>query len=282
MKRIALFIALGSVVCLLPMCRKNKKYDNSSAPRLNAIVENAYAEMTNMTDQAIRGNMVFYKSGTVILTNVQDGKPATESKAACNVIITIDTLGTNKTVTIDWGSNNCDCNDGKQRRGKIVTTFTGSYFSLGTVITHTPVDYYVNNHKIEGTKVVTNMGPNSNGQLYYAVEVNGVVTMSSGEIVNYYSSRTRTFVSGYNTPLYFWDDEYDITGFANATVSNGDSYMANITLPLHIKIGCGYITSGTLEVTPSGKPTRIINYGDGSCDATFTVTVNGNTYTING
>jgi hypothetical protein len=282
MKKIALFATLLVVVLFLPMCRKNKKYDNSSAPRLNAIVENAYSEMTNMTDQAIRGNMVYYKSGTVILDNVQDGKPFTDSKAACNVVITIDTLGTTKTVTIDWGSNNCDCNDGKQRRGKIVTTLSGSYYAQGTVITHTPVDYYVNNNKIEGTKVVTNMGPNSSGQPYYSVVIDGVVTMSSGEIVTYHSTRTRTFVTGFSTPLNFWDDEYDITGFANASVSDGDSYMANITLPLHIKIGCGFITSGTLDITPSGKPTRTINYGDGTCDATFTITVNGNTYTING
>jgi hypothetical protein len=82
--------------------------------------------------------------------------------------------------------------------------------------------------------------------------------------------------------LNFYDDEYDITGTANAAVVDGDGYVANITSPLHIKIGCGYITEGEIEITPSDKPVRVINYGNGTCDGTFTITINGNTYTING
>jgi hypothetical protein len=105
--------------------------------------------------------------------------------------------------------------------------------------------------------------------------------LSTGEIVNYTSSRVRTFTAGYNTQFNFWDDEYDITGTANATVVNGDGYQAQTTAPLHVKVGCGYITRGTLEITPTGKPVRVIDYGSGTCDATFTVTINGTTYTIN-
>jgi hypothetical protein len=257
-----------------------KKYDNSEAPANNAIVENAFDEMTNMSDQAIKGNLVYYKLDKV---NYFYGskEQAQFEKTPCAVNITIDTVSSPKTVTIDWGSSNCDCNDGKQRRGKIVTTFTGSYFNTGTVITHTPVDYYVNNNKIEGTKTVTNMGYNTNNQLYYNVSINGTVTKSTGEIITYTSTRVRTFTAGFTTPLNFWDDEYDITGTANATVVNGDSWEAHTTSALHIKVGCGYITKGTLEITPAGKPVRVIDYGTGACDATFTVTVNGNTYTIN-
>jgi hypothetical protein len=117
--------------------------------------------------------------------------------------------------------------------------------------------------------------------LYYNVSINGTVTKSTGEIITYTSTRVRTFTAGFTTPLNFWDDEYDITGTANATVVNGDSWEAHTTSALHIKVGCGYITKGTLEITPAGKPTRVIDYGTGACDATFTVTVNGNTYTIN-
>jgi hypothetical protein len=280
MKKIALFATLLVVVLFLPMCRKNKKYDNSSAPRLNAIVENAYSEMTNMTDQAIRGNMVYYKSGTVILDNVQDGKPFTDSKAACNVVITIDTLGTTKTVTIDWGSNNCDCNDGKQRRGKIVTTLSGSYYAQGTVITHTTDNYYVNDIKIDGMKTVTNMGPNSNGQPYFNVEIDGQATLTSGTVVDYISSRIRTWNSGYITPFNRMDDVYDITGNASAVYSNGGGYSANTTSPVRIQVGCAFPTQGIIEMTPVDKPTRTINYGDGNCDSQFTVTVNGNTYSF--
>lgn len=258
-----------------------KKYDNSNAPKLNALTETYFSEFSNMTDQAITGNMVYYKVGEVVVNNSIEGKPYLNDKANCNVVITLDTANATKTITIDWGSTNCTCNDGKTRRGKLVSTFTGSYFAQGTVITHTPVDYYVNDNKVEGTKVVTNMGLNGNGQPYYNVEINGVVTMSTGEIVNYTSTRVRTFISGYTTPSIFIDDEYEITLSSNATVTNGDSYEAHTTSPLVVKVGCGYIKKGVLSITPSGKPERVIDYGEGSCDATFTITVNGNTYVIN-
>lgn len=258
-----------------------KKYDNSDAPKLNAIAETYFSEFSNMADQAITGQMVFYKVGQVVVNDLAEGKPFQLDKTDCNVVITLDTAGTNKTITIDWGTSNCTCNDGKSRRGKLITTFTGSYFAQGTVITHTPIDYYVNDNKVEGTKVVTNMGLNTSGQPYYNVEVNGTVTMSSGEIVNYTSSRVRTFTSGYSTPSVFVDDEYAITLNSNATVTNGDSYEAHTTSPLVVKIGCGYIKKGVLSITPTGKPERVIDYGDGTCDATFTITVNGHTYVVN-
>ncbi len=274
------FMLTSASVFLLFACGK-RKYDNSSAPKLNAIAETYFSEFSNMTDQAITGQMVYYKVGQVIVDNVADGKPLLSEKTDCNVVITLDTAGTNKTITIDWGSSNCTCNDGKTRRGKLVTTFTGSYFATGTVMTHTPVDYYVNNNKVEGTKVVTNMGLNTSGQPYYNVDVNGTVTMSTGEIIDYTSSRVRTFTSGYTTPSVFIDDEYEITLTSNATVTNGDSYEAHTTSPLQIKVGCGYIKKGVLSITPTGKPERVIDYGDGTCDATFTITVNGHTYVVN-
>jgi hypothetical protein len=82
--------------------------------------------------------------------------------------------------------------------------------------------------------------------------------------------------------LWFWDDEYDITGTANATVVNGDGYSAVVVQPLHVKVGCAFITKGVLNFTPTGQMVRVIDYGDGTCDAKFTVTINGQTYTING
>ena len=255
-------------------------YDNSSAPKSNAIIENAFDDMTNMSDQAVNGNLEFYNSPKVSVYYL-DKSEIIVNKEACNVIISIDTLSSPKSVTIDWGNTNCDCNDGKQRRGKIITTFTGKYRDVGTVITHTPVNYYVNDNKIEGTRTVTNMGLNASNQPYFNVSIDGVVTMSTGEVFTYTSTRVRTWTNGSSTLLTFLDDEYDITGSATATSTSGNGYTATITSPLHIKVGCAFITSGILDFTPTGKLLRTINYGDGTCDTSFTVTVNGVTYTIN-
>jgi len=238
MKKIALLPVALLVALSFTSCKKNK-YDKSEAPKNNAIVENAFDEMTNMSDQAIKGNLVYYKMD---LVNVYYGKwdEGNAVKTPCTVNITIDTLSSPKSVTIDWGTTNCDCNDGKQRRGKIITTFTGSYYNAGTVITHTPVDYYVNDHKVSGTKTVTNMGLNSSSQPYYNVAVNGLVNMSTGEIITFNSNRGRTFTARSATPLYLWDDEYDIFGLAAASVVNGNCLAWNITLPVPPQTWIGF------------------------------------------
>lgn len=274
-KLLLIMFGLGLV---LSSCGKFR-YDKDQSAVVNSKVESAFDEMTNISDQAITGNMVYYKNGGVIVREPGD-KPLTQ-KTACNVIITIDTMGSVKTVTVDYGTSNCDCNDGKTRRGKIITTFTGFYHAQGTIITHTPVEYYVNDIKIDGTKTVENMGLNSSGKPYFNVQINGVATLTSGETLSYTSTRVRTWTDGFNTLLNRFDDEYDITGTAVGVFSSGGGYTTNITSPVHIKVGCGFPVSGTLEITPQSNPVRILDYGTGTCDATFTVTVNGQTYTFN-
>jgi hypothetical protein len=272
-------LAILSLVALsLTSCLKNRLKKDQSA-LVNYKIETAFDEMTNISDQAITGNMVYYKSGQIIVT--KPGQNIAFEKADCNVIITIDTTSSTKSVTVDYGSSICTCNDGKTRRGKIVTTFTGQYIAPGTIITHTPVDYYVNDVKYEGTKTVQNMGLNASSQPYFNVQIDGTATLESGEVVDYTSTRVRTWTTGFNTLLNRFDDEYDITGTSEATFSSGDGYTGNTTSPIHIKVGCGFPVSGTLDITPTGKPVRQINYGDGTCDYSFTVTVSGYTFTIN-
>lgn len=272
-----LILSLLSVLLVFTSCRK--RYDNDPSALMNYKIETAFDEMTNISDQAVSGAMVYYKSGEVVFT--KPGEIVNLPKTPCNVIITLDTTSYPRTVTVDYGNTNCDCNDGKTRRGKIVTTYTGPYLAQGTIITHTPVDYYVNDVRIDGTKTVENMGLNNNSQPYYNIEINGSATQTSGEILNYTSSRVRTWVNGFNTLLDRFDDEYDITGTATGTFSSGGGYSSQTLSPIRIKIGCGFPVSGELQITPIDRPVRTINYGDGTCDHTFTVTVNGYTFTIN-
>lgn len=254
---------------------------SGSASTKNSQAESAYTEMPNISNQAMSGALVYYKSGKVIINTLGKESASVLEKAACNVVITIDTVGTPDTLIVDWGTANCTCNDGKTRRGKIITTWTGSYYDQGTVITHTPDGYYVNDNKVEGNMTVENMGNNSSGQPYFNIDINGLVTFTSGEVVTYTSTRVRTFTNGYTTQLYFMDDEYDVDGTANASSSDGDGWTTDVTSPLHVKVGCPFITKGVLDLTPVNLPTRTVDYGNGDCDASFTVTINGQTYTFN-
>lgn len=257
-----LLVLLSLVI--LSACRKEKEpRDNDLTSALdNRIAEAAFNDMLKQADDAAK-----------------DGG-LRELMDPCVVELTIDTTSMPRTLLIDFGTVNCTSQDGRQRRGKILVTFTGPYRAPGTVITITPQGYHVDDYLIQGTKTVTNLGLNSNGQTHFSVVVSGTITAPNGGWTStHQAQRVRTWIAGETTQTP-WDDEYLITGSGSGVNRNGIAYTLLITQALHVKIGCWYITAGKLEITPQGKPTRYIDFGNGNCDAGFTVTVNGVTYTV--
>jgi len=77
---------------------------------------------------------------------------------------------------------------------------------------------------------------------------------------------------------------YAITGSASGTKASGASFTVNITEALIRNMSSSlcrrHFTQGKVELTPSGKATRFIDYGTGACDDQATVTINGNVYNI--
>lgn len=200
----------------------------------------------------------------------------------CSPQVTMDLTVTPHTMLIDFGSANCTGLDGWVRRGKLRVTFTGAYSATGTVITITPEDYHVNDHLVQGVKTVTNAGPNAQGQTHFTVAVDGTVTAPDGSWTSSHAARrVRTWIAGEGTPTPF-DDVYLISGTGSGTDRNGIPYTLAITTPLRVEIGCRWVVSGVLEITPGSLAVRKVDYGDGTCDRKITVTVNGFTITFNG
>ena len=107
-----------------------------------------------------------------------------------------------KTLTIDFGTVNCTGDDGRARRGKIIAVYTGRYREEGTSITVTPEDFYIDDHHLQGSRVVTNLGNNSEGQLHYSVEQQGTLTTPDGDVITREASHVRTWVEGQNTGFF--------------------------------------------------------------------------------
>lgn len=70
-----------------------------------------------------------------------------------------------------------------------------------------------------------------------------------------------------------------IYGTSSGTNRAGVGFTVNTpqSSPLIKKVDCKWITSGVLELTPAGRKTRTVDYGNGTCDNKATFTVNGNT-----
>jgi hypothetical protein len=187
-------------------------------------------------------------------------------------------------ITIDFGSVNCLCVDGRYRRGKINVAYSGTYAASGSTHTITFDSFYVNNNKVEGSRTVTNMGTNSAGQMYFNITVDGTVTRVSGATIHHESNRVRTWIDGSATPDRF-DDVYSVTGGGTVTRTSalGGTTTATISImsPLIVAMNCDWIEAGTISQT-IGTHTRTLNYGTtASCDslATFT-TASGATVVI--
>ncbi len=249
-------VSISLLGLVVTSCQKNSDTaTDESVAADNATAEANFSDIARIVDVAAIENGLGKTTGTC---------PA----------VTVDTISTPHSMTLDFGTTNCTGADGKLRRGKIIVTWTAKYRQSGTVITLTFVDFYQNDNKIEGTKTVTNNGLNNAGHIYFTVQVtNAKITKASGKIISWNSTRTREWIQGANTPAVA-DDIYNITGSASGTDANSNAYSMTITKALTIDFSCQYhLTSGTIEVTPTGKATRVIDYGNGNCDDDATLTV---------
>ncbi len=249
-------ISLGLLSVVVTSCRKNA----DTATEESVAADNSTAE-ANFSDE----------SRIVDMAAIENGLGKTNSTCP---IVTVDTISTPHSMTLDFGTTNCTGTDGKARRGKITVTWTGRYRAAGTVITHTYTDFFQNDNKIEGTKTVTNMGLNNAGHIYFTIQIsNAKITKTNGKIISWSSTRTREWIQGANTASVA-DDIYSITGNASGTDGSGNAFSMVITKAITVDFSCQYhLISGTVEITPSGKATRVIDYGNGSCDDDATLTV---------
>jgi PBP1b-binding outer membrane lipoprotein LpoB len=267
---------------LFTSCRKNDEDNETGAATDNAFAEANFNDVANIADQAgFNGNTSTYRTGQ------DDGTLL----SAC-ATVTRDTANSSNpdTITVDFGSTNCLSLDGRYRRGKIVITYSGgqNYRDSGLVATIVPQNYFVNDNGISGTKTITNRGHITNGKLTWDVVTSGTVVLANnGGTITWNSTKTKVLLAGetyYNGPITWQTAKVGITGSANGTSAQGESFTANITSQLIRDFSCTanrkHFVQGTFDFTPGSRPTRTVDFGNGACDNTATVTINNNTYTI--
>lgn len=271
------FLSIISFSCQKDKDQQALEFDTQTAQD-NALAEGAFSDVNNIANQAI-------KNGASGLTTyrVQDGT-STYLSGCATVTITPDSSGTGGVASVDFGSTYCECLDGHYRSGIINFTYTGPYSDSGTVITTSFDNYYVGKDtahmfKVTGTKTVTNNGQNASRHTHFTIDVNGHLTDATGRNMDWTSTCDREWVAGEST-LTWQDDEYYITGNAQGTNFEGNSYTMSISQALDVDFSCHWIKSGTFNLTPTGKATRTFDYGDGTCDNKASVTVNGTTFPV--
>lgn len=177
-----------------------------------------------------------------------------------------------KTVTLDFG-NGCKARDGKLRKGKIITVFTGPMGIPGSKATTTFDGYKVDSIAVAGTHTVTNTST-SNNRIFSVSVADGKLTWDGGRWVNWSCTRNMTQIEGNGTPILPADDIFTITGSGRGENSRGNTWAHQITEPLVKRFTCRWISKGIISITRNAGSGQL-DFGDGSCDNKAVLTING-------
>jgi hypothetical protein len=179
-----------------------------------------------------------------------------------------------KTITIDYGAG-CTGFYENTRSGKIIIVVTGPRLTQGSKKTVTFDNYFFNGIKVEGTKVIENIGYNDNQHLVIAVTLTGgKLTLPDGKTIERTFERHREWIAGLLTRT-IWDDECLVTGTTTGISIKGVAYTNTIVTALHWKRVCKFIVSGVVKIEREGLETIELNYGEGECDAVAIISKGG-------
>lgn len=186
------------------------------------------------------------------------------------------------TTTIDFGEVNCLCNDGRERRGKIIMVHEGKYWDGLVFTTFTFQEFFVDDNQIIGEKTVS-QSINADGFRESVIDISGSIILADGSgTITYEADKVRTIVEGSETPTKR-DDVTETTGGSTCVLADGTEKTMNIITALvrtNEEECYRYIVEGIREITATDLPTITINYGDGTCDNLAEITVDGVTTVI--
>lgn len=238
----------------------------------NAVTDVAFDDVFNTVDNAtmIMENLIGAKGDLTSETVLADSCPA----------ITISAGVFPKTITINYGAG-CSGFNGSTRSGKIIIVVTNKRSVIGATRTVTFDNYYFNGIKVEGTKVLTTLTPNSNQDPLISVKLTGgKITLTDGKTIERSFEHQREWTAGWNTPKNIWDDEWLITGTATGKNINGLAYTNTILTALHWTRACEFMVSGTIKFERTAVEPVVLDYGTGTCDAKATLQRGDNTKEI--
>ncbi|MEI6346804.1 MAG: hypothetical protein WCP69_02545 [Bacteroidota bacterium] len=274
-KIMGLMLAIAGI-SLFTSCKKDRA-NNSEETELAIEIQSNNAEATKVYD--IINNEIDDASALIDSLNYVN---PTKTLDSC-VTITInhpDTTTWPKIIIYDF-SGNCTTENGNVLSGQIVINQTDRYRNDGMVRTITFNGFAINGYMVTGTKTITNLGTISGFKTFSVSIVDGAITTPTGEvIVTRNAQRVRSWIEGESTHQKY-DDVYLITGTTSGPTRNGKVFSSTITEPLLVAKNCRWIKRGKITTTIENGPVVLIDFGNGDCDRIATITINGNTRTVN-
>ncbi|MFV1976087.1 MAG: hypothetical protein ACC651_10080, partial [Candidatus Scalindua sp.] len=241
----------------------NFNEEEKSAYEAEESVENLFDVIESITNSAIKVSES-NSGGRVAEIN--------DPELAC---ATVDFTGTRQSgrVEINFGDG-CEGPDGKIRKGIIVVEYDGHWLVNDSKIYTVLKNFYVDDVKIEGTRILTNVSVDLEALVYTVEIINGKVIWPDETFLTRESDRTHTWIFGNGLD----DFELHVEGEALGKTRLGVEYTSKTIEPLIFKSSCRGNTiylpvSGVKTITIPERPVITVNYGLGDCDNKFEISI---------
>ncbi|WP_309641905.1 hypothetical protein [Flavobacterium sp.] len=281
---------LGLVLSILSIgCSKDDNKDSSQAfssdeAKVNSKIDVANDDVSDIVEgqyDATASNEAGRSSAGAVLINLPSCATVTRNP---DFGITL-TPGTEVTKTVDFGTEGCPMANGNVLKGKIIITFTYQPEATSHTINYQFDNFYHNAIKFTGNKTFTRtMSGGETSHPIVTMVMDMTATFPDSRVFTRVGTRTREIIAGMNTPNYFADNIYQVTGNWTTTFPNTTVQTSTITTPLLVKMSCvnqnkPLLVQGVITFLRNGN-TATLDYGNGECDNLAVFTINGNSYNI--
>lgn len=277
---------VGLVILLISiMLACQKDMSESSLSKQTSAQQSAQSAQDNSAMLAATQDAVNLTSGAFANQGITYGRTADDDlDPDCQPTVTsnikidrthLDTLIVSGTITLNFGSGTT-CDSTHLRKGSIIDSIMLVVVFKGKTTFHSHETITFENYWRDSTEL--------NGSISVTAATGNPTTVKINGSRIRYNDGTSSSWSGNLVFVSQTDSSghrvVDVTGSWNGTTRSGTTFSANITKTIVYQAGCfgnghNYIpVSGTIEVTTNGT-TSIIDYGNGTCDRNYTITVSG-------
>jgi len=262
----SIFLSLLCIAALLMACESDETQESELSSGSVRDQETGIAAV--LTTQTILNVADDLMDG-----DIQNGRSADESSCVADVAVDFNQENDSITLSIDYGDGST-C-DSEVRAGKVWLTYSFKEQSEGTKELVFE-KYLLDSVYLSGTFTITYTLDRDEG------EVRSIVKSTNASLS--YDDETSLLWTQELSCVLRSDGKETVDGSAEGTTREGDPFKATIENSIVFDVEClygQYPVEGniTLVTTSSQDDVYEINYGDGTCDKTYSVSHNGSVST---
>lgn len=152
-----------------------------------------------------------------------------------------------------YGSENRGCQDGKNRRGNFIATFSGEIFSEDVVASVITDSLFVDDYLVEIKMEISNLGLNAENKNEFSLVVDSsdIMLPDTTKLLGVRISTDYLMVweQGSSTPTIHEDDMFLVSGTGSGISTDNYAFSLNIQQPFENWLDCYWLNNGTSQIT---------------------------------